>query len=79
MSQVKLSVSLSESDVAALDSYAKTAGLNSRSAAIQAAIRLIPNPELENSYGDAWSEWESFGDADVWEAASVDGLTDAAR
>ncbi len=79
MSQVKLSVSLSESDVAALDSYAKTAGLNSRSAAIQAAIRLIPNPELEDFYSDAWGEWESSGDADVWAAAAVDGLTDAAR
>lgn len=79
MSQVKLSVSLSESDVAALDSYAKVVGLTSRSAAIQAAIRLIPNPELEDAYVEAWSEWESSGDADAWEAATADGFTDVAR
>ena len=79
MSQVKLSVSLSESDVAALDSYAKVVGLTSRSAAIQAAIRLIPNPELEDAYGEAWEEWEAAGDAQAWERTSADGLADAAR
>ena len=45
MSQVKLSVSLSESEVAALDKYAHAAGLKSRSAAIQQAIRLLGDAE----------------------------------
>lgn len=76
---MKLSVSLSERDVAALDSYAKVVGLASRSAAIQAAIRLIPNSELEDAYSDAWDEWEASGDAQAWERASADGLADASR
>ncbi len=36
---MKLSVSVSEEDVATLDRYAEAAGLTSRSAAIQRAIR----------------------------------------
>lgn len=79
MSQVKLSVSLSESDVAALDKYAHAAGLKSRSAAIQQAIRLLGDPELQSAYEEAWDEWESSGDADAWESATADGLADASR
>lgn len=79
MSQLKLSVSLSQSDVAALDSYARAVGLKSRSAAIQAAISQLANPGLEDAYGAAWDEWEASGDAEAWEAAAADGLADAAR
>ena len=63
MVQVKLSVSLSESDVEALDKFAHAAGLKSRSAAIQQAIKLLGDPELEAAYAQAWLEWESSGDA----------------
>ena len=38
---MKLSVSLPEEDVAALDAYARAAGLPSRSAALHHAIRLL--------------------------------------
>lgn len=79
MTQVKLSVSLSESEVAALDKYAQAAGLKSRSAAIQQAIRLLGDPELQSAYEAAWQEWETSGDADAWESAAADGLTDAPR
>ena len=79
MSQVKLSVSLSESDVEALDKFAHAVGLKSRSAAIQQAIKLLGDPELEDAYAQAWSEWESSGDAGSWEATAADGLADAAR
>ncbi|MFZ1411962.1 MAG: ribbon-helix-helix domain-containing protein [Micropruina sp.] len=75
----KLSVSLSEGEVAALDKYAKAAGLTSRSAAIQQAIRLLGDPELEAAYEAAWEEWESSGEAHSWESTVGDGLTDAAR
>lgn len=74
MSQVKLSVSLSPSDVAALDHYARAAGLKSRSAAIQQAIRLLGDPELEGAYAAAWDEWEASGDAESWAATVADGL-----
>lgn len=79
MSQVKLSVSLSESEVAALDKYARAAGLKSRSAAIQQAIRLLGDPELEDAYATAWQEWEASGDAETWESTAADGLPDAPR
>lgn len=79
MSQVKLSISLSEADVEALDRFARAAGVKSRSAAIQQAIRQLGDPALEEAYADAWSEWESSGDARSWEATTPDGLTDAAR
>ena len=76
---MKLSVSLSENEVAALDKYAHAAGLTSRSAAIQQAIRLLGDPELEDSYAAAWDEWEASGDAAAWESTSADGFVDAAR
>ncbi|WP_232547250.1 ribbon-helix-helix protein, CopG family [Propioniciclava soli] len=74
MSQVKLSVSLSESDVAALDKYAAAAGITSRSAAIKQAIRLLRDAELQSAYETAWAEWESSADADAWESVTMDGL-----
>ena len=79
MGHVKLSVSLSESEVAVLDKYARAAGLKSRSAAIQQAIRLLGDPELQSAYEAAWQEWEATGDADAWEPATADGLPDAPR
>lgn len=74
MSQVKLSVSLSQGDVEALDKYARAAGLASRSAAIQQAIRLLGDPDLQVAYEDAWQEWESSGDAAAWDPTAGDGL-----
>jgi Arc/MetJ-type ribon-helix-helix transcriptional regulator len=76
---MKLSVSLSEADVAAIDRYARASGLKSRSAAIQCAIRLLGDPELEQDYAAAWDEWEVSGEASAWENTSGDGLVDAAR
>ena len=76
---MKLSVSLSEDDVATLDKYAEAAGLKSRSAAIQKAIKLLGDAELEDAYAAAWEEWESSGDALVWESTSADGVVDGAR
>lgn len=76
---MKLSVSLSEVDVATLDKYAQATGLSSRSAAIQQAIRLLGDPDLEGAYAAAWDEWEASGDAAAWEQTAADGLADAAR
>jgi Arc/MetJ-type ribon-helix-helix transcriptional regulator len=76
---MKLSISLSDEEVAALDKYAQAAGLPSRSAAIQQAIRLLGDPELEDAYAKAWDEWQASGDAEAWESTAADGLVDAAR
>ena len=76
---MKLSVSLSESDLALLDAYVATSGLHSRSAGVQRAIRLLRHPTLEADYRDAWAEWSETGEEFVWEEAGGDGLGDAAR
>lgn len=76
---MKLSVSLPEEDVAILDEYAHTAGLSSRSAALQHAIQLLRHADLEQDYALAWDEWESSGDQALWETTAADGLAYAAR
>lgn len=76
---VKLSVSVSEEDVALLDEYARTAGLRSRSAALQHAIRLLRNADLEQDYEAAWEDWAACGEAAAWEGTVGDGLSDASR
>ncbi len=76
---MKLSVSLSEEDVAVLDDYARSAGLSSRSAALQHAIRLLRHPDLEDDYAAAWEEWRASGEEADWQATVGDGLGDAPR
>ncbi len=70
---MKLSVSVSEEDVALLDEYARTSGLRSRSAAVQHAIRLLRHVDLEQDYAAAWEDWESSGERAAWEARSATG------
>lgn len=76
---MKLSVSLRDEDVAVLDEYMQAAGLRSRSAALQHAIRLLRYPDLQRDYAAAWQEWESSGEQSAWEGTVADGLPDAAR
>ena len=76
---MKLSVSLPDEDVAVLDEFARTAGLPSRSAALQHAVRMLRLPELEQDYETAWNEWEASGDQAAWDVTAADGVTDAAR
>ncbi|WP_022926033.1 ribbon-helix-helix domain-containing protein [Serinicoccus marinus] len=75
---MKVSISLSAEDLGALDRYARQAGLASRSAAVQAAIRRLPDAEIENDYAQAWDEWAK-GDGGRWESVVGDGLADAPR
>jgi Arc/MetJ-type ribon-helix-helix transcriptional regulator len=79
MGRMKLSVSLSEEDVALLDEYARSSGLQSRSAALQCAVRLLRHADLEQDYAAAWEDWESSGERAAWEGTVGDGLTDATR
>lgn len=79
MSAMKLSVSLSERDVALLDEYARASGLPSRSAALQHAVRLLGQSDLQDDYAAAWEEWEASGDAAAWEGTVGDGVSDAPR
>ena len=75
---MKLSVSLSEADVAVLDAYVERSGLPSRSAGLQRAIRMLRHPDLEADYANAWAEW-SGEDESAWDNTMSDGLDDAAR
>jgi hypothetical protein len=76
---MKLSVSLSDEDVAALDAYVKRAGLPSRSAGLQRAVQMLRHPDLEDDYAEAWAEWSADECSATWESTVGDGVTDAAR
>ena len=71
---MKVSVSLPDADVEYLDAYAQNQGLDSRSAALQKAVRLLRASELGAAYEDAWTEWAESEDAALWEPATADGL-----
>ena len=76
---MKLSVSLSDDDVAVLDAYVDRTGLPSRSAGLQRAIQMLRHPTLEDDYAQAWEQWSAGEPATDWEASAADGLGDAAR
>lgn len=71
---MKVSVSLPGEDVQFLDAYAKEQGLESRSAALHRAVRLLRTAELGGSYEAAWDEWTAEGGAKLWESTTGDGL-----
>jgi Arc/MetJ-type ribon-helix-helix transcriptional regulator len=71
---MKISVSLSQEDIEFLDEYARSLGVRSRSAVIQRAVRMLRAAELGPAYAEAWTEWQASGDAEVWEAATGDGI-----
>jgi Arc/MetJ-type ribon-helix-helix transcriptional regulator len=76
---MKLSVSLPDEDVAFLDDYADRAGLASRSAAVHTAIRALQASAMGESYEQAWNDWQSGSDAELWDEATGDGFGDATR
>lgn len=76
---VKLSVSLSDADVAVLDAYIEKTGLPSRSAGLQRAVRMLRHLALEDDYRAAWDEWSQDGEDDAWAATVGDGIADAPR
>ena len=75
---MKVSVSLPGEDIRFLDDYAKEQGLESRSAAVHKAVRLLRSAELGAAYESAWEEWAAQGDAESWESTVIDGLSDRA-
>lgn len=68
-----------DEDVAVPDEYVQAAGLRSRSAAVQCAIRLVRQADLEQHYAEAWGEWHASGDGSAWQGTVGDGLADASR
>jgi len=73
MDSKKISVSVSEPDLAFIDQYTTEHGVASRSATVQRAIALLRANELSDAYVEAWQEWSEQGGAD-WEPTAADGL-----
>lgn len=71
---MKLSVSLPDDDVEYLDQYVTAQRLDSRSAALRKAIRLLRASELGSAYEEAWAEWDDSDDGRAWDALAGDGL-----
>ena len=71
---MKLSVSLPEDDVSFLDCYAKDRGIQSRSAALHAAISVLRLADLGDQYEEAWKEFDESGDAALWDKTVGDGI-----
>lgn len=71
---MKLSVSLPDDDVEYLDEYARAQQLDSRSAALHKAVRLLRASELGSAYEDAWTEWARGDNDQLWDAVVDDGL-----
>ena len=69
---MKVSVSLPDDDVAFLDDYARARG-DSRSAALQRAVRLLRERGLGAEYAAAWDDWDAADEA-FWDAATGDGI-----
>ena len=71
---MKLSVSVPETDVEFIDSYASSHGVESRSGVVQRALTLLRAEGLEGDYAAAFVEWEDSGEAEVWDTVVGDGL-----
>jgi Arc/MetJ-type ribon-helix-helix transcriptional regulator len=71
---MKLSVSLPDADVTFLDEYVERQGIESRSAMLQRAVRLLKRSALGSAYELAWEEWADSGEADAWDVTAGDGL-----
>jgi Arc/MetJ-type ribon-helix-helix transcriptional regulator len=72
---MKVSVSLPDDDVAYLDAYVRDRGLESRSAAVHKAVRLLRASELGAAYEEAWADWDDSEDAELWNGAAADGMS----
>lgn len=71
---MKVSISLPEDDVEFLDAYAKSQGIESRSAVVHKAVRMLRVSELGEAYEEAFTSWDDEGETAVWDAVAADGL-----
>lgn len=71
---MKVSISLPDEDVEFLDEYAAGHGMPSRSAAVHKAVRLLRASGLGAAYEEAWSEWTTSEDGDLWASTVGDGV-----
>lgn len=69
---MKVSVSIPDEDVEFLDNYTKVHQIESRSAALHRAIRLLRASELGDAYAAAFTEWADGPANDAWDNAIAD-------
>ena len=67
-------MSVAAEDVEFLDAYARKHKLQSRSAAVSRAIRVLRMEDLKSAYSEAWEDWQTGTDAELWDSTSGDGL-----
>lgn len=70
----KISISLADETVEALDRFIAQRKFASRSSAIQSAIDQMTSGDLTDEYARAHREWAESGEEDVWGQTSGDGL-----
>lgn len=71
---MKISISLSDEDVAYLDAETSGGRFASRSAAVAAAIGWMRRGDLVSAYDQAFDEWADSDDAAAWDASTSDGV-----
>jgi Arc/MetJ-type ribon-helix-helix transcriptional regulator len=71
---MKVSISLPEEDVAFLDAYARSQGVESRSAVVHKAVRMLRVSELGEAYEEAFTSWDDEEEAAAWDLVTADGL-----
>jgi Arc/MetJ-type ribon-helix-helix transcriptional regulator len=76
--KVPVSARLDAELVAFLDGVRESRGLDSRSEALELAIRALRDATLEVDYAAAIGEW-SAAEAAAWDGLVADGLDDAPR
>lgn len=72
---MKLSVSLPDDIVEFIDEQTNSGVYESRSAVLRAAVTVLRQHSITDSYAAAWNEWEQSGEDALWEAVAADGLT----
>ena len=60
--------------MAFLDTYARSQGIESRSAAVHKAVRMLRASELSEAYEEAFTSLEDEGEATAWDFVVADGL-----
>lgn len=71
---MKVSISLPADDVEFLDAYAQSQGIESRSAVVHEAVRMLRDSQLGEAYEEAFTSWHDDAEAAAWDAVTADGL-----
>ncbi len=71
---MKVSVNLPPEVVEFLDEQTRSGVYPSRSAALSAAVTVLREASMTDSYAAAWDEWERSGEGALGESVAGDGV-----